>query len=45
LTRYALDHDILAQAEENGRYRLEAFLRALGFTQVDIRVSAGSNPG
>jgi Protein of unknown function (DUF4230) len=46
LTKYALEHEILAQAEEYGKYRLEALLRALGFTQVDIRVSTPpANPG
>ncbi len=40
LTKYALEHEILSQAEEYGRYRLEAFLRALGFTDVEIRVAS-----
>jgi hypothetical protein len=40
LTQYALDHGILTQAEDNGKYRLEAFLRSLGFTDIAIHVRA-----
>jgi hypothetical protein len=40
LRTYALQHDILSQAEENGKYRLEAFLRSLGFTQVDLQIAS-----
>jgi hypothetical protein len=44
LRRYALEHGLLAQAEENGKYRLEAFLRELGFTKVDLRVASSAGP-
>jgi hypothetical protein len=34
----ALEGEILEQAEANGRMYLEAFLRALGFTNIEIVV-------
>jgi len=45
LIKYALEREILAQAEVYGKYRLEAFLRALGFTEVDIRVGSTLDTG
>ncbi|MBU0491620.1 MAG: DUF4230 domain-containing protein [Chloroflexi bacterium] len=38
LRQWALEHDILARAEEYGRIRMESFLRALGFTDIRINV-------
>jgi hypothetical protein len=42
LTKYALEQGILMRAEEYGKYHLEAFLRGLGFTEVDIQVRSAS---
>jgi len=38
LIRWALDRDILAEAEEFGVFYLENFLRSLGFTKIEIAV-------
>jgi len=38
LKDWALEHQILAKAEEFGVFYLESFLRSLGFTEVTIRV-------
>jgi len=43
LTSWALERDILDQAEETGVIYMENFLRSLGFTQVSVEVRSFEN--
>lgn len=38
LREWALEHEILAKAEEFGKFYMESFLRSLGFTEIRIHV-------
>jgi hypothetical protein len=40
---WAMDHDILAKAEENGKQWFESFLLKLGFDAVEVRVLSDRN--
>jgi len=43
LVEWALERDILAQAEASGLFYLENFLRSLGFSEVTIEVSSAAS--